>query len=446
MSRKLRIFISSTMKDLRNERFAVVERLRSYNFDPVNAEGWGPDGNSSWLRIESEIESSDLFVLIIGEKYGWIPTDGSQSHLGLSVTHLELKKARVNGITVLPFLKKLEYDTDRTTDDAKKRDEFRKEIRDWKDGYFTTEFELAADLADGVGQAVMNILMDDYYKNRVRVRSSVVTSAIVTLNQEPKAAKTLEGVVLPVELVNAVRKKEAILFAGSGISLSAGFPSANAIAQSLVQLIHESDPDYTVNPTGAALAGIATDLAALRGRSFLDEFIKKIIDSPQGVEPTSAHLKAVTLFNNIITTNYDSLFELAALSNGICLPSISAEIEDILPQNSLLKLHGSTSESDSLLLTENEVFMFDKTRPNLWNAVLELLNSKMVIVVGASLHDPSIIRLFSEVGGKIHGYFVAPDLWKSTYGRVDSWNLECIKANANDFMKELALACNSKQH
>ena len=38
MASKLRIFISSTMKDLANERDEVTRRLRSLNFEPVNAE------------------------------------------------------------------------------------------------------------------------------------------------------------------------------------------------------------------------------------------------------------------------------------------------------------------------------------------------------------------------------------------------------------------------
>ena len=74
----LRIFLSSTMTDeLENERAAVVQRLRLFNFEPVNAEGWLPDGGGIWATIERQIRESDLFVLILGERYGWIPKAGS---------------------------------------------------------------------------------------------------------------------------------------------------------------------------------------------------------------------------------------------------------------------------------------------------------------------------------------------------------------------------------
>ena len=102
MGRKIRVFISSTMKDLANERDAVRRRLLEFNFEPVNAEGWSPTGVGSWQRIEQEIESSDVFLLMLGERYGWIPSQGPGGGQGFSVTHLEYRKAVELGLPVLP--------------------------------------------------------------------------------------------------------------------------------------------------------------------------------------------------------------------------------------------------------------------------------------------------------------------------------------------------------
>src|ERR687891_352999 len=73
MGTKIRVFIASTMEDLENERSEVVTRVRQLNFEPVNAEGWLPTGSRPWDRIEKEMESCHLFVLILGNRYGWIP-------------------------------------------------------------------------------------------------------------------------------------------------------------------------------------------------------------------------------------------------------------------------------------------------------------------------------------------------------------------------------------
>lgn len=40
MPSKIRVFVSSTMKDLANERDAVVRKIAELNFEPVDAESW----------------------------------------------------------------------------------------------------------------------------------------------------------------------------------------------------------------------------------------------------------------------------------------------------------------------------------------------------------------------------------------------------------------------
>lgn len=434
MGRRLRVFVSSTMKDLPNERFAVVDRLKSFNVDVINAEDIKPSGHNSWETLEAEINSADIFVLILGSTYGWIPNDGPKKELGLSVTHLELKHAQEFGIPVLSFLKRLEYGTDGNPDDVKKRDVFRKEVQDWSGGYFTSEFNLAHDLSQKVGDAFISLLMDEFQKIKLQERAAFATQSIQKLNKNNRVKPKLTS--LPFELVDAVKSGNAVLFAGAGISLAAGLPSASAFAQSIIKLMHDIEPNYSANPTGSAFAGVATDLSAVMGRQYLVTAITKVIDSPQGVGPTEAHIKSVKLFDHIITTNYDNLFETATSSLGLKSEVYAKEIEGDISNRAIIKLHGTIDIPSSLLLTESEVFMFDKTRPNLWNAVLNELESKVVVVVGASLHDPSIIRLFSEANN-IKGYFVSPELLSSTPNRVKTWNLECIQAEADDFMSKL---------
>lgn len=434
MSRRLRVFVSSTMKDLPNERFAVVDRLKSFNVDVINAEDVKPNGYGSWETLEAEINSADIFILILGNTYGWIPKEGPKNELGLSVTHLELKHAQKISIPVLSFLKNLEYGTDSSSEDAKNRDAFRNTVQDWKEGYFTTGFDLANDLSRKVGDAFISLLMDEFQKVKLQERASFATKSTLKLAKNKNIKPKLTS--LPFELVEAVKSRNAVLFAGAGISLSAGLPSASAFAQSMIKLMHNVEPDYSANPTGSAFAGIATDLCAVMGRQYLVEAIAKIIDSPQGVEPTEAHFKSVKLFEHIITTNYDNLFEDAMMFLDLNSDIYAEEIDCEISSRSLIKLHGTIDIPSSLLLTESEVFMFDKTRPNIWSTTLSKLESKVVVVVGASLHDPSIIRLFSEADN-IKGYFVSPEILSSTPNRVNRWNLECIQAEADEFMSKL---------
>jgi hypothetical protein len=74
------------MDDLGNERRAVVGRVKALNLEPVNAEGLLPNGATSWSVITNEIASSHLFVLILGERYGWIPTEGYGAPAGSALS------------------------------------------------------------------------------------------------------------------------------------------------------------------------------------------------------------------------------------------------------------------------------------------------------------------------------------------------------------------------
>ena len=435
------------MEDLVNERDAVCQKLISFNFEPVNAEGWVPTGAKSWYQIRTEIESSDVFVLLLGERYGWIPKEGPQAYLGLSVTHLEYQEARKLDIPILPFLKELSYDAKRNTQDAKKRDKFRAEVGEWAEGQFFGKFRLASDLADRVGRSLVQLLSDDFLTGKIQARTSLADQADQVLRRldtglgSPAAAQNVQ---IPAQLAVAVARREAVLFAGSGISMPAGLPSAAVFSQRLAQALLQKDPDYGVSPVGSAFAAIASDVEAFTSRENLILQVGSVLHPPQGLQPTVAHSKAVTLFDTILTTNWDSLFEAAAAEQKRELPVIASEIiDELLPNRALIKLHGSYSDPSSLLLTETDILRMDQTRPRLWEAVRSVLHARPLVVVGTSLRDPSIVRLFAEAAPQRPGYLVVPRVLAATAARLRAWNLECIAADADSFFSSLAEAVGS---
>lgn len=439
---RLRVFISSTMKDLANERRAIERQLTAFNIEPVNAESWLPDGTKSWERIEKEIRASDVFVLIVGERYGWIPEAGPGSGSGRSVTHLEFEAACRLKLPVLPFLKELSYETEKSSDDAILRDKFRAEITAWDDGQFIAKFEDAFDLADKVGLAVIELLTSRFQREQIRLRAPAVSAAAHDLEGERGRLPPPATPVLPPRLIQAVASRDAVLFAGSGVSLAAGLPSAAFFAQSLVKIVRESVPGYEANPVGSAFAGVATDVEGLAGRPGLVSAVADLVRSPQGLSPTRAHVAAVKLFNLILTTNYDMLFEEADRLDGSGRLVISSEIDDVaLPERAIVNIHGRADTPESLVLTEREILLMDQERPHLWRALRDLLSRKIVVVVGSSLRDPSIVRLFSAAGPSVSGYFVVPEFWETTVARLRGWNLECIRSDADSFFGALETRC-----
>jgi hypothetical protein len=434
MSKPLRIFISSTMRDdLENEREAVCDRLKELNFVPVNAESWLPDGSQTWPRIVDEIHDSHLFVLLLGRRYGWIPASGPGAGGDRSVTHMEYLEARRLKLPILSFHKRLDYEqTDRQSDEARKRDAFRKEVADWGEGHHVGEFERAKDLAADVVRALIQMLSNDWAKAIIaeRVRSSRAPSSVpVPGGRAP---------ILPPQLVDAVARRNAVLFAGSGMSLAAGLPSAVAFARRLSYEIEQDEPGYDISPSAAQFSGTATDLVLLKGRAALVTQLHDLMHPPQGLEPSLAHRAAVRLFDTIVTTNYDELMEQAAQAGGRQMSLVEGEIiQPMLPASTILKLHGSWSRPDSLVITESDVLMLDRNRPKLWSAVLDLVRTRVVVIVGMSIRDPSIIRLLVEAQSNIRGYAVMPGSFRLRDQRLDMFNLKTIDANADSFFAEL---------
>jgi uncharacterized protein DUF4062/SIR2-like protein len=430
MTTPLRVFISSTMKDLVNERDAVSRKLRDFNFDPVNAESWLPDGSKSWERIASELETSDLFVLLLGESYGWKPTAGPKADLGLSVTEIEYREARDQGIPVLPFVKNLPYGTDSTSDDAKQRDAFRERVREWEQGFFAGRFDLASDLANNVAKALVEVLTREFQRARVRER-------LQSKSKPPKVLEFTEYIPpsVPPALIRDVLGGDAMLFAGAGMSLAAGMPSAAALAQYLADTIREIDTTYLGAPT---VAGVAADLEALTSRQTLVEKIRSLLNPPQGLTETTAHTSATRFFSLIFTTNWDNLFEQALTAGGDERVILSEESPQRLPDRALVKLHGTLQRPSTLLLTEGDIASMDVARPELWSATRDALRTRLVVVVGTQLRDPSIIKLFHEARPLRGGYFVAPAVDATTQARLKTFNLEAVAITAESMFERLS--------
>ena len=97
--RKYQIFISSTYEDLREEREAAIKTILSLYHIPIGMEMFNAGDSDQWTVISRTIETSDYYVVIIGERYG------STIDSGVSYTENEYDYALSKGVPVLAFIK-----------------------------------------------------------------------------------------------------------------------------------------------------------------------------------------------------------------------------------------------------------------------------------------------------------------------------------------------------
>lgn len=103
MDKKYQVFISSTYDDLIEARAKVRDAiLKMYHF-PVGMELFGAANEDQWKIISETIDSSDYYVLIIGQRYGSIIPEGFPD-AGISYTEKEFRYAVKKGMPILVFL------------------------------------------------------------------------------------------------------------------------------------------------------------------------------------------------------------------------------------------------------------------------------------------------------------------------------------------------------
>jgi hypothetical protein len=86
--KKLQIFVSSTYTDLIEERQAAVEAILSSGHIPAGMELFSAGDESQMTVIERWIDESDVYLLILGGRYGSIDRKTNKSY-----THLEYEYA-----------------------------------------------------------------------------------------------------------------------------------------------------------------------------------------------------------------------------------------------------------------------------------------------------------------------------------------------------------------
>ena len=146
MEKRYQIFISSTYKDLIEERRKVTQAiLKLYHF-PIGMEMFHADNEEQWCQIKNTIDMSDYYVLIVGRYCGTLIDEE-----GISYTEKEYNYAISKGIPVLSFIisdeaKKESYGVE-TSKQQKALKKFTKKVKKLPSEFWETPDQLAYQVA-----------------------------------------------------------------------------------------------------------------------------------------------------------------------------------------------------------------------------------------------------------------------------------------------------------
>lgn len=157
MDKRYQVFVSSTYKDLQEERQMAIEALLNKGCIPVGMEYFPAANEEQMAVIKRLIDSCDYYILIIGGKYGSV-----EKKSGKSYTQLEYEYALSKGIPVAAFfhkdMKSLPMDKCEESDENRKKlDDFIKYVQKKLCRGWATPHELAFGII-----ASMDFLIDNY--------------------------------------------------------------------------------------------------------------------------------------------------------------------------------------------------------------------------------------------------------------------------------------------
>lgn len=139
----MRVFVSSVVGGFEVFRAAAKRAIDTVDGTPVLSEDFGARPYSSERACLTEIESSEAFVLILGERYGFEQSEG------VSVTQQEFRHAVGLSIPIMVFIQDVEMEA--------KQAAFRSEVENYHSGFCRELFADAEQLKDKLTQNLLRL-------------------------------------------------------------------------------------------------------------------------------------------------------------------------------------------------------------------------------------------------------------------------------------------------
>lgn len=166
------------------------------------------------------------------------------------------------------------------------------------------------------------------------------------------ARRPLTSAAQPRNLRAKARKGELALFLGAGVSIPAGLPTWRQLVDKLASNLSAEDQ--------AALADLeVTDKAQLIEQIEPDGFQDRVAEiTQQAPRPSLVHTLLAGLdVANVVTTNYDTLFESAMQAAGHAADVVLPQQSAVGRNRWILKMHGDINHPDRIVLTRRHMVM-----------------------------------------------------------------------------------------
>lgn len=209
------------------------------------------------------------------------------------------------------------------------------------------------------------------------------------------------------------------IFAGAGISTESKLPKWGDLINELQKCLYgetKKNEDYLV---------LAEKFYNQFGESSYYQTLKSLI--PDSAKKNDLHLEIVKLnIKNLITTNWDNLFEQAINEEGRFFNIIKSDkdIGNSTGFAKFIKMHGSLDENN-IVFKEQDYLEYSNNFPLIENYIKGVFSTDTVILLGYSLSDQNVKQIISWVNS--HSKSVKPIYFIKTAKEFDRIEFEFYK-------------------
>lgn len=247
-------------------------------------------------------------------------------------------------------------------------------------------------------------------------------------------------------LFQLISKGDVVLWVGAGSSLYAGLPSGNKLAELLYTGLTVNEKAF-INKN-LLLPDLAEEIYRIKGnnRNYLIQKLKENI-LLNNFTSISVHenIAKIPHFRDIITTNYDQLFEVA-FGSKLNLIYSDQQIPYIDSKKvNLYKIHGDLLVPDSIIITKSDYDNFFSSKKEddiLWTLIKEKIATKSILFIGYNLEDSNVAVIFDNISKKLGAnrkecFFVSPNIPPQKIYHLADKKIHYIDSKGEDLFVEL---------
>ena len=226
--KKMQVFVSSTYEDMKTERQAAVMAILDAGHIPAGMELFAANDKSQWNTIEKWIEESDVFLLILGGRYGTIEATSGTSYIELEFDHaVKIGKPFFSVVISEKCLKNKVSDAG--TDameraDSKKWSEFRAKVEQRQ----VSSYDDEKDIALAIHKSLSDYEKDDKIGGWIRISDSNSANLRYVNGQDVALSDSSQQLTKSADILSAdfdvqFYNKETQALSGTSLSVNHQF-------------------------------------------------------------------------------------------------------------------------------------------------------------------------------------------------------------------------------